>query len=134
GNTLVSVSTQWAAAAAMARRPEHCSKTSRMDGSIQLCMVFITPTGTGQYVSVWYRHHARSALSQRLARPGPQNAGREWYRRVEGGSAGEGLGCVAWQLLLAFPRCRRVPHSNARLLARGFGRAGHCRSRGGGGA
>ncbi len=53
--------------------------------------------------------HERSALGKGLARPGPEGVGEPRLHRAEGGTAGQGDGRVARQLLLAFCRYRRVP-------------------------
>jgi hypothetical protein len=52
GNTLVSVSTPWVSAAAMASSPEHCRRMSRIGVTIQLRMVLRPAASARQYTSV----------------------------------------------------------------------------------
>ena len=91
----------------------------------------LAPVNTQVYGGRAGNRHDRSTFRERLARPGPENTGEKRLHGVEGGTAGEGDGGIARQLLLAFRRYRRVPRRDPRALARGRCRADHrqCRSR-----
>src|SRR6266404_5091735 len=118
----------------MAANPEHCSKRSRI-GALHT-VLYGTRTGAGgcQYSCVWYdvlaKENDRSTFRQGLARSGPQDAGRARFHGAESRAAGESIGGIARQLLLAFRRHRRLPRGDPQALARGGRRADHRQSRG----
>src|SRR4051812_27651242 len=93
-NTLVSPSTPWISATAIAAMPEHCSKISRIGSSIHYCMVMtraLVPVNTVVYGR---RPNDRSTLREGLARPRAQDPGAKRLHGGEGRAAGEGHGGV----------------------------------------
>src|SRR5579862_9380189 len=128
-NTLVSPRTPWITATTIAAMPAaernmscigrlHSSPysgvwracTGWLALSIQWCMVAAAGTA-----------HGRSALRQRLAGSGHQDARPGRLYGAESRAAGQGDGGVTRQLLLALRRCRSVPCGNSQILARDRG-------------
>src|ERR1700753_1818244 len=126
GNTLVSDSTPWIKAAAIAMTPETCNKKSCIGSSIQLCMDLDLPLAPVN--TVVYGGGMTDQLSaQDWLDPGLQDPGPHGLLWAQSGAAGQGDGRLARQLLLALWRYRCIPCGHPESLARDRRRGHHLR-------
>ena len=129
-NTLVSPSTPWIRATAIAATPAHCRKISRIGVLHTVLYGLWRCAGACQYSSVWWMSQENMA-DQLSAKDwldqGLRALAEKRFYGAESRTAGEGDGGFARQLLLAFRRYRRVPCRDPQALARDRRRADHRR-------
>ena len=94
-NTLVSPSTPWISATAIAATPAHCSRDRASNASIQYCMVMrrvLAPVNTVVYGGAAWNEHDRSTLREGLARPGTQGAGERGFTALKAEPLAKAMG------------------------------------------